>query len=206
MIDPHNLPAGKMTTYFLEEWILFGIAVAGKPAVQTAAKLDRFLKDLKQDPDILRFPTIRHRLPRVMASPFELVMAANWTGKLEFYVKKHRFGKYGTLLEAYRKVPELQTMGWTNPDLTVEALDAIPGIGMKTARMIMLYYRPDSQIAPLDTHILRFLGELGYKVPKTSPTGRRYLELEKAFIKEARKRKMTPLELDKKVWQASAIR
>lgn len=70
----------------------------------------------------------------------------------------------------------------------------------------MLYYKPQSNIVPLDTHILKFLGELGYTVPKGTPSGKRYVELEAAFLAEAAKRNMTAKQLDTVVWQQRAQR
>jgi hypothetical protein len=203
MIDPHNLPAGKMNSWYLEEWILFGILVANKPAVQTAEKLDAFLKDLRENV-VVRVRDCNPPRNRLL-SPFELIIRTQHMGVLPELLKKHRFGQYGRIGRAFKEVIDLPTMG-KNPNLTLEMLESIHGIGMKTARMLMLYWKPDSQVVPLDTHVLKYLGKLGYDVPKNTPTGRRYLELEQAFIKEAKKRRMSVIQLDKKVWQAAAIR
>jgi hypothetical protein len=205
MIDPHNIPAGKMTSHYLEEWILFGILVANKPAVRTAKNLDAFLKDLRKDVAVRRYnPVLKHRRT-TMASPFELVVGAQLAGNLRSYLEKHRFGQYTRIEKAFHAAPNLPTMG-KSALLTIDQLESIHGIGMKTARMIMMYYKPGSRVAPLDTHILKFLREKGYDAPKITPSSRKqYLALEKAFLNEADNLKLTPLQLDKQVWQQYAI-
>lgn len=193
-----------MNSWYLEEWILFGILVANKPAVRTAEKLEGFLKDLRENV-VTRIRANQPPRNRLL-SPFELVFTTHCLGVLPEYLKKHRFGQYTRLSRALPQAAStLPTVG-KNPGLTIEKLEAIPGIGMKTARMLMLYWKPETMAVPLDTHVLKYLGKLGYDVPKNTPTGRRYLELEQAFIKEARKRRLSVIELDKKVWQAAAIR
>jgi thermostable 8-oxoguanine DNA glycosylase len=78
----------------------------------------------------------------------------------------------------------------------------IPGIGPKTARMILLYAFPHhaNLWVPLDTHILHWLRDQGYKAPKGTPSGRLYLELEECFRKEAVSRGKTTRELDTEIW------
>jgi thermostable 8-oxoguanine DNA glycosylase len=70
--------------------------------------------------------------------------------------------------------------------------------------MTILYYEPDAQVVPLDTHVLKWLRKQGYDAPKSTPTGRRYLELERAFIAEARKRGKNVRDLDTEVWKSYA--
>jgi hypothetical protein len=40
---------------------------------------------------------------------------------------------------------------------TIEELEGVHSVGAKTARMYALYTRPDQQVIPLDTHILKWL-------------------------------------------------
>lgn len=64
----------------------------------------------------------------------------------------------------------------------VEDLESIKGIGPKTARFFINSSRPNTNFAVLDTHILKFLRDKGYDVPKSTPSGKRYLELEQLFL------------------------
>lgn len=187
MIDPHNLPAGRMSREYLEEWILFGILVANKPAQATAKKLHHLLTAMGAD-------------LAPYQSPFTILRVVIQKGVLRKYLLEARTGQYSRIERALREVVNLDL-----DNLTVEALEGITGIGPKTARMLMLYYKPELELAPLDTHILKFLRAEGYDAPANTPTGRKYLELEAAFIGEARKRSLTPFQLDKQVWHQYAI-
>lgn len=184
MVDPYNLPK-RMSRPQLEWWILFGIAVAGKGAKQTEAKLRAFLDDLPVPAGL---------------SPFGRVSWLIDSGRLAGHMRKHRLGKYALLDRAYRAAVDLDL-----DNVTVKSLEAVPGIGQKTARMTMLYYDPSAEVVPLDTHVLKWLRARGYDAPRATPGSRRkYAELERAFVAEARRRKMSVRELDTEVWQSYA--
>ncbi len=186
VVDPHN-PPKRMTKTQLEWWVLFTICVAGKSAKQTQYKLDALLADMREQ--------FMPPAPGIIITPFDCVKCAIRCGKLGYYLKKHRMGKYRLFNKAFRKAIKLDL-----DNITVESLMKVPGIGPKGSRMIVLYYEPDASVVPLDTHVLKWLRSLGYDAPKSTPTGRRYLELEKAFIAEAKKRNMTVRDLDTSVW------
>jgi thermostable 8-oxoguanine DNA glycosylase len=173
----------------LEWWILFGICVAGKSAKGTEKKLRAFLDD------------IRDTMPGYEGvSPFEIVRYAIYKRKLDHYLRKHKLGKYGLYRKAFPAAVQIDL-----DNVTVESLEKVPGIGPKTARMSILYYEPEANCVPLDTHVLKWLKLQGYDAPKSTPqSGRRYLELEQAFIAEAKKRGKTVRELDTEVWQSYA--
>jgi hypothetical protein len=191
-VDPFDI-SGRMTRQQLEWWILFGICVAGKRADQTEAKLDAFLADM---------PVPRasgNQSVPLFSTPFARVRYLMSEGKLLQRLRKHRLGKYSLLRRAFPAAVDLDLDA-----LWVESLEQVPGIGPKTARMIVLYSRPDASVVPLDTHVLKWLRSQGYDAPKATPTGRRYLELEKAFVDEARRREKTVRQLDTEVWQQYA--
>src|SRR5271157_3121363 len=72
-------------------------------------------------------------------------------------------------------------------------------------KMFLLYTRPDQEMIPLDTHVLKWMKANGYKAPKsTPPPGKKYHELEQQFIAEGKKRGLTPKEWDTQVWQQYA--
>jgi thermostable 8-oxoguanine DNA glycosylase len=66
----------------------------------------------------------------------------------------------------------------------------------------VLHSRPDQQIAVLDTHILKWLREQGYNVPKATPPKARYTIIEKDFLTECDKAGKTPAELDLEIWKS----
>lgn len=180
-VDPFAIPK-RMTIPELEWWILFGICVAGKGADQTQKKVNALLQGLE-------FKYNRR-------SPFELVRVAENNGSLLDMLKKYKMGQYKRIKRAFVGVIRL--------DLTrvsIEALESVMGIGPKTARMIMLYYDPQAECVPLDTHILKYLRANGYDAPKSTPSaGKKYLALEQAFQELARKQGKTVRELDTEVW------
>jgi len=182
MIDSFDLTK-PWTQKTREEWFLFGICVAGKGARQTQMKLGAFLDDLAY--------------LYCKRSPFELVKVAVNNGSLLDMLKKHKMGQYARIEKAFEGMIRVDTK-----TITLEELEAIYGVGPKTARMLLLYTRPDLDIIPLDTHILKWLRAHGYNAPKSTPAaGPKYRELELAFIKEGRKRKYTPKEWDTLVWK-----
>lgn len=109
-------------------------------------------------------------------------------------------GKYKLFNKAFRAAIKIDTQ-----NITVESLMKVPGIGPKTARMIVLYYEPEANVVPLDTHILKWLRVQGHSAPKSTPTGKKYLELEAIFVQEARKRGKSVRELDTEVWKQYAV-
>jgi len=113
-------------------------------------------------------------------------------------VKEARTGNYTKIEKAIREIVEKD---FNLETCTIEDLESISGIGPKTARFFMLWTRPDVRCAALDVHILRFLKEMGYDAPRTTPpAGKKYKELEDAFIKEADRVGLTPAQLDSYVW------
>lgn len=183
-VDPFNLSKEPMTPFQLQYWILFSIAVAGKGAQMTDKKMVAFLEDEG----------------RPLLPPFGVVSLYIQRGSLLRHLKKHKLGKYTLLNKGFREAVNLDL---TN--LSVEKLDAVTGIGPKSARMIMMYGFPDQkEYAVLDTHVLKWLRAHGYKAPDGTPDGKEYERLEKIVIDEAHKRRMTARQFDTWVWQSYA--
>jgi thermostable 8-oxoguanine DNA glycosylase len=167
------------------EWfVLFAICVAGKSAKQTQAKLNEYLNF-------------------GFSSPFDTVRLDIANNSLLPYLKAVKMGQYKRIEKAFREVVKLDV----TKDLTVEKLEAIPGIGPKTARFIVLYTDPDSQCVPLDTHILKYLRSKGFDAHKsTPPAGKKYRWFEEQFKACAIAAGKTVRELDTEVWQRYAKR
>jgi hypothetical protein len=198
MIDPYDL-SHPWDRNRLEEWILFGICVANKPADPTAVKVDAVLNTLREEiVNVCSFFPECETPP----TPFELVGMAAESNMLRKILKKHKVGQYTRIERAFREVVEKIK----DPlNTTVEELETVHGIGPKTARMIMLYYKPETACVPLDTHVLKWLRAQGYDAPKGTPSGKKYLELENIFILEAYKRGMSVKDLDSQVWAYYAL-
>jgi len=54
--------------------------------------------------------------------------------------------------------------------------------------------------------MLKYLRSLNFDAPKSTPTGKTYLRLEKIVLDIARERNMTPAELDLKVWTEYSVK
>jgi len=190
--DPANIPKS-LTPAQLEWFVLFGICVAGKNSQQTEKKLNDLLTDFGY-----RYLRVNEAM-----SPFWVVRAAVSCGYLGRALRKFRMGQYKRINKAFRKAIQLDL---SNP--TVEMFESVPGIGPKTARMIMLYYAPKANCVPLDTHILKYLKKQGISnVPKSTPAaGPTYARLERAFQRLAAIENKSVRELDTEVWTSYANR
>lgn len=188
-VDPNAIPK-RMSREQLEWWILFGICVAGKSAKQTETKVRALLSDLT----LFRRPG----KPHVSYTPFEIVRRFIRHGKLVSWLKRHRIGQYSRIAGAFKAAVDIDLS-----NLSLEALEAIPGVGPKTARMIMLYYDPKANCVPLDRHVLKYLRLAGIEAPQsTPPAGEKYRQLETAFILLAHGQNKSVRQLDTEVWQA----
>lgn len=178
MVNPAQISNYGMTQEQLEEFLLFAIAVAGKNADTTARALERFLA---LGDDVGPFQAIRNMGPL----------------RLMHNLKKSRIGMYGKLIRAF---PSVATGLFDLKTVLPVQLERVHGIGPKTARFFVLHTQESARYAVLDTHILKWLRVKGYLAPKTTPTGRRYAELEKSFLKEADTMGTNPAELDLAIW------
>ena len=188
-VDSFNIPK-RMSRGQLEWWILFGICVAGKSAKQTQQKLEAFL-----DAGVGS-----HWEGDCVDSPFCRVKFFIRYKQLGWRLRRFRMGQYKRINKAFRAAVNLDL-----DNLTLESLESVPGLGMKTSRMTILYYEPNAEVVPLDTHVLKWLKAQGYDAPKSTPGSRKkYLELEQSFVAEAKRRGMTVRELDTQVWKSYA--
>lgn len=166
----------------LERYILFAICVAGKTAIVQEKALRDFLM-LSEE-----------------YSPFEAIRGMIKQGTFEIYLKESKLGQYTKLSKAFR---QLVNSNINLETCTVEDLEAIHGVGPKTARFFLTYTRPDQQYAVLDTHILRFMREKLYiDTPKSTPTGNKYKQLENKFLEYAKTTGKSIPVLDLEIWTA----
>lgn len=170
-----------MTPWEEEELAIFAVCVAGKSAAQTATKVNQLLKR------------------PVGQSPFEHIKSLNSRNILRHALKRVKMGQYDRIVIALRLLTDFELRR-----MSLLQLESIYGIGPKTARFIWLYMHPNAQVAVLDTHILRWLGLQGHKVPKSTPSLTMYQKLETIFLKECVRLRLTPKELDTRIWQANA--
>ncbi len=186
MIDPRKVTNFDRTHSELEEFLLFSIVVAGKNAFVQAGKLEEFLRPRHDD----------------WNSPFGYIYELDKVGRLTERLKMVKMGQYERISTAFRGVSVFFFQDKWLPQIDVSILECVKGIGMKTARFFAMHTRPNQEYACLDTHILRWLGEKGHIVPKTTPRGEQYLQLEKVFLSYCRIAEKTPAELDLDIWNS----
>lgn len=166
MIDLTKVPYYDMPQVWLEEFALLAIAVAGKTATVVAPRLSNMLVAL-------------HCKYGIMSNnPFQIIRLSGLE-TIQSYLKMYGIGCYNA------KGKSMYQLAVRCPNLsvcTVETLESVYGIGPKTARFIILHTRRDAKVAVLDTHILKYMAHMSYKVPKSTPSGKQYQRIEKLFI------------------------
>jgi thermostable 8-oxoguanine DNA glycosylase len=136
------------------------------------------------------------------STPFLKLVGLSWR-KREFMqrLQDSRLGQYNRLYNFMKdslELPDLKTV-------SLWRLMQVRGCGPKTARMFLMFTRPNQRYAALDTHVLKHLKANGHKVPKATPSsGRRYDELEQIFLKMADDAKMSVADYDLMIWKRYA--
>ena len=181
MINPTTITNYNRTQSELEEFLMFSIMVAGKSAKQTAQKLNQFLR-MREDCE----------------SPLEFLDNLIQDGKLDNTMKVCKLGQYGRLASAFEGIVKLRNR---LHEVSVDTLESINGIGPKTARFFVLHSRQGASHAVLDTHILKWLKLHGENAPKSTPSGKKYAELEQAFLNYAVQYDMPVADLDLHIWK-----
>ena len=164
--------------------LIFAMIVAGKTAKFAEAVMVKL------------FPADRYP-----DSYFDQVREWVSQGVLREKLEKARTGNYGKLEKGFTYIAERV---WKLDTITVDQLEKIPGIGPKSSRFFLLWTRPDERVAALDVHVLRWMSEQGYDVPRSTPSGKKYAWIEKQFIAEADKRGVKPRDLDFAIWAVGA--
>lgn len=189
MIDPIKMTKYGLSNIKLEETLLFCICVAGKNAVTTANCLDRFLKKCRH--------ILVEKSQPVPKSPFRLILAVSKITSLAPLIRSSGLGCYNQRARSFVAVCNsglnLKTCGVTE-------LEEVPGIGPKTSRFFLLHTRRNAKIAALDVHILRYMSDHGVSTPKTTPTGRKYLDLEQKFLEMAADSGKSVAAFDLAIW------
>jgi thermostable 8-oxoguanine DNA glycosylase len=177
-VTPERITDFHRTDSELQSFLIFAVAVAGKNADSVAPKVNRMLKDWKTQP----FTYLRQN--------------RDW---IETIMREYRMGPYDQ-----RMIPAMN--GIIDLDLrtcTIADLEAIKGIGPKTSRFFMLHSRPDQEMVVLDVHLLRYCKQkFRMKVPKSTPSGKRYLAIEAEAVRRIKRRfpKTSFAEFDLNAW------
>lgn len=186
MVDPVNFTNFNRTEVELEEVALFSVLVAGKNALSTARSLETLLASAHWKLGIYGRFCPFHALRQFSMEELPQMLIDSGIG---CYNSKSK-----SVYELVRSNLDLRTC-------SVADLEKIHGIGPKTARMFVLHTRPNSDVAALDVHILHYMSDNGVDVPRSTPTGKRYRELEKKFLEMAKKAKKSVADFDLEIWR-----
>jgi len=158
LIDPLNVTDFNRGQEALEGFWLFTIFAAGKNADHAASSLAHLLR---QRPEGM--------------GPIEWLNE----NKIDLHnaLVACRIGQYHRIEQAI-----IQSEGVNLRTASVGELMEIHGVGPKTARFFILHTRMGSRLAVLDTHQLAWLREHNQDVPASTPTGKRYIEIENAWL------------------------
>lgn len=191
MVDPSRITNYNLNTAELEEHLLFWVCAAGKNGTTAARCLDRFILSIKG------YPFGPFKAIREYDKMFEMDMA--------LLMKASGIGCYNIKARTFKELAHsnLDLKTCTNDDL-----ESIHGIGMKTSRCFILHSRKDARVAGLDTHILKYLREVGIEnVPKATPGSKReYIRLEKEVLKLADEAGLVPADFDLAIWNKYSVK
>ena len=194
MIDPTKVTEYEQRTNRLEEFILFWVCAAGKNGRTAARCLD----------------TLLNTIAKPGKGPMECLCGYDGSlGTLPELMKFCGIGCYNAKARTFKELATLTTTG--NLDLrtcTVDELESVYGIGMKTSRCFVMHSRKNAQVAGIDTHLLKHLRAKGVKdVPKSTPGSKKqYLRLEKEILRLAKEANMTPADYDLMVWNEYSVK
>jgi hypothetical protein len=194
MINPEKVTNYDQTDRQLEEFILFWVCAAGKNGRTAARCLDKFLTDMSAF--------------YLNNTPFHTILKIHALFDLPQTLKHYGIGCYNSKAKTFYELAVAKHKGELNlRTCTPSDLESIHGIGPKTARCFILHSQKNAQVAGLDTHMLKYLREVGYDdVPKSTPIGKKYLTNEKRVLSLAKKAGMTPSEFDLWVWNKYSVK
>ena len=185
MINPAEVTNYNRTQSELQEFLLFCINVAGKKSSIEAPKLEVFLQRAK---DITK-----------ESSPFNCIKKLIQLGRLQEIMHWAKLSPYKQRYNSYVDAVKLGDL----QKVTMNRLLQVPGIGLKTARFFLSHSREDFDEPMLDTHILQFLRDNGYRnAPKSTPSNlgvyNYYANIFKMFARVSGK---SVTDLDLEIWK-----
>ena len=184
MIDPKKVTDYGRNETQLQEFLLYCVCVAGKKSEIETRKLDKFLSG---------------------ASPFKLIRKLLKSSSVIFndglmeHLSKNKIAPYKQRWNSFKDVATLLPDNLS--EVTLDELQQVRGISTKTSRFFLTHSREDFDEPVLDTHILRYLKDVGHDVPSSTPQNPNvYGKVASLFKKEADLAEMSVTDFDLKVW------
>ena len=186
MIDPKKVTNYKRNKSELQEWLLYGICVAGKKSEIETRKLDKFLEGAR-NLDMPPFEYIRYLEDDCGELREEL---------MECKIAPYR-ARHNSFTDAVALLPDDLS------EVTIDDLQEVRGISTKTSRFFLTHSREDFDEPVLDRHINKFLRDEGHEdVPVDTPQNPKvYARIAKLFSDIAEQRGQSVTELDLEVWK-----
>ena len=186
MIDPKKVTNYKRNKSELQEWLLYGICVAGKKSEIETRKLDKFLEGAR-NLDMTPFEYIRYLEDDCGELREEM---------MECKLAPYR-ARYNSFTDAVTLLPDDLS------EVTIDDLQEVRGISTKTSRFFLTHSRDDFDEPVLDWHINKFLRDEGHDdVPVDTPQNPKvYARIAKLFSDIAEQRGQSVTELDLEVWK-----
>ena len=182
MIDAANITNYNLSDFELEARMIFWVLAAGKNGTRAAEATNNMVNFWQNF--------------GMEVTPFDAIMHYNIKQLADFL----HFNKTGCHNLKARTLYQLANAKIDLRNCSAEDLESIYGIGMKTARCFLIHSRANAQYAALDTHMLKHLKSLDYDVPKSTPTRKKYLTLEKEVLYLAEQSGKSPACYDLEIW------
>lgn len=190
------LPLATTQKHELEIFLIHCVIVAGKNAPFGNAKTKALLKNSGGK------------------SPFEYIKSLILRNQLDHVLRTNKVGNYTKMNCCFTAIQET---GLDLETCTVEQLEAIPYVGLKTSRYFLMYTRPEEEtndLAVIDTHALKWcrkdpwakkrLKELGVtNIPDSTParTAKKlYLKIQQVICEDAKRKGISARKWDSDNW------
>ena len=190
MIDPKKVTDYNRNEWQLQEFLIYCVCVAGKKSEIESPKVRKFCMDARFGHGLTPFELIRKLLS---------VSSVEEDGLMQ-HLKKYKIAPYQQRYNSFKDIVTL--LDGDLREVTIDQLQEVRGISTKTSRFFLTHSREDFDEPVLDTHILRFLSDFGYKdVPKSTPQNpKAYERLSRLFRSIARFEGKSVTDFDLEVW------
>jgi len=193
MIDPKKVTDYKRNKFQLQEWLLYGICVAGKKSEIETVKLDKFLQDCNG----IGSATTPFNLIRKLLKTSSVIFKDGLMEKLSKNKIAPYKQRYNSFVDAVTLLPDDLS------EVTIDDLQEVRGISTKTSRFFLTHSREDFDEPVLDRHINKFLRDEGHEnIPVDTPQNPKvYARIAKLFTDIAKQRGQSVTELDLEIWK-----